>query len=75
MAYYAIKVKELEEDGRCYVAEIKEDGHLAMTCDPGYALVGWDDAQMVSLIQDIKDRRKASGLSELHMQHVSVNPA
>lgn len=38
MAYYAIKVKELEEDGRCYVAEVKEDGHLGMTYDPGTGL-------------------------------------
>ena len=25
-----VKVKELEEDGRCYVAKINVDGHLKM---------------------------------------------
>ena len=75
MAYYAIKVKECEEDGRCYVAEIKEDGHLGMTCDPGQALVGWDYEQMMSLIDSIAARRKAAGLSELNMYYVCVNPS
>ena len=41
-----VKVKELEEDGRCYVAEINVNGHLKMTYDQGSALVEWEDAQM-----------------------------
>lgn len=75
MAYYAIKVKELEEDGRCYVAEINVDGHLKMTCDQGSALVGWKDAQMQSMIDDITARRKSSGLKELNMEYVCVDPS
>lgn len=75
MAYYAIKVKELEEDGRCYIAGIQEDGHLEMTYDPGYAIIGWNDAQMQSMIDDITVRRKDSGLRALNMKYVNVNPS
>lgn len=75
MAYYAIKVKELEEDGRCYVAEVKEDGCLGMTYDPREALIGWQDDQMQSMIDDITARRKSSGLKELNMKYVCVNPS
>lgn len=75
MAYYSIKVKEQEKDGRCYVAEVMEDGHLKMTGDPGYSIVLWHPADIEATITYIKELRDKNGLPPLTLTAVAVNPS